>query len=155
MTGIMTLSTVASKRSSIRLEIAFRNEERIMYLETTDFSLILFFVPGRRRENAMNPLLPLRFETADSDIINNFFHFFDVVLETVETLSQRVVLQIEKSKSVVQFSEKRGNLNGTTVVSSRHAIHSKSSLGKRENKVSCTLIASRLIRQVYIPWVSV
>ena len=42
-------------------------------------------------------------ETAQSDIVHNLFDLFDVVLDRVHSLAQKIVLEIEQSVARVQI----------------------------------------------------
>ena len=46
-------------------------------------------------------------QLSDANVVNNFFHFLDVILETIKSLSQGVVLEVEKAEAGVKVHQER------------------------------------------------
>lgn len=44
-------------------------------------------------------------QLSDADVVNDFFNLFDVILETVESLSQSIILEVEKAESCIEIHQ--------------------------------------------------
>ena len=74
-----------------------------------------------------------RLQTPYCDVIHNFLHFLEVILESIKTLTESVVLEIEQSEARVQLSDKFGHADRASVVASGYGIHRQPRLLGTEN----------------------
>ena len=62
-------------------------------------------------------------QLSDANVVNNFFHFLDVVLETVKSLSQGVVFEVEKAEAGVKVHQERVELQRSVEITQNDAVH--------------------------------
>ena len=65
------------------------------------------------------PLI-LRKQSTQAQVIDHVFNFLHAVLDTIATLPQRIILEIEYLKAGMDVLDELSNLQRSTVIAERH-----------------------------------